>query len=90
MEVYRTDPDQKKSADSTSGSLDEKAAAKFLGCCPRKLLEMRRAGAAPPYYRMGNRVRYPTHLLVEWMTTQTTQSVAVWPRRKPQADGGAA
>jgi hypothetical protein len=90
MEVYRTDLDQQKSADQPAGSLDEKAAAKFLGCCCRKLLEMRKAGTAPPHYRIGNRVRYPTHLLVEWMTAQTTQAVAVWPRRKPQADGGVA
>lgn len=90
MEVYRTDPDHQKPADSTAGSLDEKAAAKYLGCCPRKLLELRKAGAAPPHYRIGNRVRYPIHLLPAWMEAQVANSVSVWPRRKPQAEGGVA
>jgi len=91
MEVYRTDPRPPHiAADEDAGALDEKAAAAFLGCCPRMLLELRRAGKAPPHFRIGNRVRYPRHRLLEWMDKAVLEGVAVWPRRKPAqpADGG--
>ena len=85
MQVYNTPVGPPKPASDDAGALDEKTAAKFLGCSPRKLLEMRRAGDAPPFFRIGNRVRYPVHLLRIWMeqVTQAEQSVAVWPRRSP-------
>jgi len=90
MEVYKqqslgTNPDD-------AGSLDEKGAAAFLGCGSRKILEMRKSGTAPPHYRVGNRLRYPKHLLVQWMERAVVGSVPVWPRRKAeeQAEGSVA
>lgn len=97
MQVYRTDAPGRKPGPQDDGAidegaLDETAAAKFLGCGKSKLLEMRRDGNAPPYYRIGNRVRYPKHQLVAWMDAAVAAAVPVWPRRKPaeQAEEGVA
>lgn len=92
MEVYRTDDRLRKPEHQGDGALDEKAAAKFLRCSPRMLLELRRDGNAPPHYRIGNRVRYPKHLLLAWMEKAVLEAVPVWERRKPadQSKGGVA
>lgn len=86
MQVYRTDDQQRKESPPDEGYFDEKAAASFLGCCPRKLLDMRRAGDAPPHYRIGNRVRYPKHLLLAWMEKAVLEAVPVWERRKKEGE----
>jgi hypothetical protein len=75
MEVYRTDTDRRNVVDEV-GALDERAAAKFLGICPRKLFDIRKAGHGPKHVRIGKRVCYPRHLLVAWLDAHATEGGA--------------
>ena len=65
--VYREPPDHHNVACVEVGNLTEPAAAKFLGICPRTLFKLRKAGTGPRHVRIGKSVRYPRHLLVEWL-----------------------
>lgn len=71
MQVYRKDQAPPKAVvEIEPGALPEPAAAKFLGIGSRTLFALRKAGTGPKYVRIGRSLRYPTHLLREWLTAQ--------------------
>jgi hypothetical protein len=55
-------------------ALDERAAARLIGISPRKLWQLRRDGRGPRYCRVGCRIIYPRHLLIEWLNATATQA----------------
>lgn len=71
MQVYRTDQaPQKAVVEIEPGALPEPDAARFLRIGARTLFELRRARKGPKYVRIGKSIRYPVHLLREWLTDQ--------------------
>ena len=68
MEVYRDPRVEKPSpVEVEAGTMSEWEAARFLGCSPRKLWGLRKAGKGPRFLRYGRAIRYPRHLLLAWM-----------------------
>lgn len=71
MQVYRKgQAPQKPVAEIEPGALPEPDAAKFLGIGARTLFDLRRAGKGPKYVRFGKSIRYPRHLLIEFLDQQ--------------------
>ena len=50
------------------GLLNNREAAEYLGLSVRTMNRYRVTGDGPPYYRLGNRVRYVRAELDEWVT----------------------
>ena len=67
MEVYRDRPADKAPAEVATATFSERDAATYIGCSPRKLWQLRKAGQGPKFIRIGRLIRYPRHLLLEWM-----------------------
>lgn len=77
MQVYRKDAAPQKSVVAIEpGALPEPEAAKFLGIGARTLFELRRAQNGPKYVRIGKSVRYPVHLLREWLNDRAEGGVS--------------
>ena len=71
MQVYRTDTAAQKAAvEIEPGALPEPDAAKFLRIGARTLFDLRRANQGPKYVKIGRSIRYPVHLLREWLDDQ--------------------
>ncbi len=74
MQVYRKDevPPQEPAplTPIEPGALAEPRAAKFLGIGARTLFDLRKANKGPKFVRIGKSIRYPVHLLREWLTEQ--------------------
>ncbi len=77
MEVYKTDQAAPKvPVEIEPGALPEPAAAKFLGIGARTLFGLRKADKGPKFVRIGKSIRYPVHLLREWLTEQAEGGAA--------------
>jgi hypothetical protein len=76
VQVYKAEkPDKKTTVESAATeplALPETEAARAIGIGYRSLWEMRREGKSPPFVRIGNRILYPRHLLIQWLTDQAT------------------
>lgn len=71
MQVYRKDQATPKAVvEIEPGALPEPDAAKFLRIGARTLFDLRKAGTGPKYVRIGKSIRYPVHLLREWLNAQ--------------------
>jgi predicted DNA-binding transcriptional regulator AlpA len=75
VEVYKTDEAKRNAAAAEKiepGALSEPDAATFLGIGYRTLWGLRHDRKGPKYVRIGKSIRYPRHLLIEWLTDQAT------------------
>lgn len=71
MQVYKTVPvPQKPAVEIEPGALTEPDAAKFLRIGSRTLFDLRKAHKGPKYVKIGRSIRYPVHLLREWLNDQ--------------------
>lgn len=71
MQIYKTEQAEKRPvAGIEPGALSEPEAAKFLGIGSRTLWGLRKAGRGPKYVRFGKSIRYPRHLLIEFLDRQ--------------------
>jgi predicted DNA-binding transcriptional regulator AlpA len=69
MQVYKTDQAVPKvPVEIEPGALSEPEAAKFLRIGSRTLWSLRKSRKGPRYVRIGKSIRYPRHLLIEWLT----------------------
>lgn len=57
-------------------AVPEPEAARVLGIGYRTLFDLRKANKGPKFVRIGKSVRYPVHLLREWLTDQAEGGAA--------------
>jgi len=55
--------------------VNEKEAAELLSICPQTLAKWRKAGVAPPAFRMGGSFFYPLKALEDWSNKQVEEAV---------------
>ncbi len=71
MDVYKADQTKRKpKAEIEPGVLSEPEAARFLGIGARTLFGLRKAGKGPKHVCFGKSIRYPRHLLIEFLDRQ--------------------
>lgn len=67
----------------TSGPLDTRAAAKYLGMSKSNLEKLRVFGGGPKYLKLRHLVRYRVQELDEWMNARLVASTSEQTRAQP-------